>query len=116
MIIIILAYVLDVASAIAGVGINFLLIPLIMYQGKHFAVFRGRTARATDQRVRYVSEIIDGIASVKAYAWEIPLFQMIRELRDKEVSNIRNAQVAYEKKTIRNEVVNVYCVGATSDQ
>jgi ABC-type multidrug transport system fused ATPase/permease subunit len=52
---------------------------------------RARTAYQTDQRVRHISEIIDGIATVKSYAWEIPFFRLLSELRAKEVSCINKS-------------------------
>ena len=51
---------------------------------KYFASYRGKTATATDARVRSIAEIIDGIASVKAYGWEEPFFSSIKSLRLKE--------------------------------
>ena len=44
-------------------------------------------------RVRYISEVIDGIASVKSYAWETAFFQMIRQLRAQETKYIARSQV-----------------------
>ena len=37
---------------------------------------------------RHISEVIDGIASVKSYAWETPFFYMIKELRTIETKYI----------------------------
>jgi ABC-type multidrug transport system fused ATPase/permease subunit len=64
---------------------------MIWIAGK-FAKYRSQTAAATDQRVRYVSELIDGIATVKSYGWETPFFLMIRKLRATETQNIAASQ------------------------
>lgn len=53
---------------------------------------RGDTAAQTDKRVRHMSEIIDGISSVKGYGWEQPFISMILGIRDNELSNVLRAQ------------------------
>ncbi len=57
------------------------------------AQYRGRTAAATDQRVRHINEIIEGISSVKSYAWENPFFLMIGKLRTTETNSIAGSQL-----------------------
>jgi ABC-type multidrug transport system fused ATPase/permease subunit len=56
------------------------------------AQYRGDIAHATDERVRHIGEIIEGIASVKSYAWENPFFEMIGRLRRSETSAIKKSQ------------------------
>ena len=91
---IILIYILDdVPSAFAGVGTSFLIAPSLIMIAKKFAYFRSHTAMATDNRVRYISEVIDGISTVKSYAWETPFFYLIRKLRKQEIENIASSQV-----------------------
>jgi ABC-type multidrug transport system fused ATPase/permease subunit len=88
-----LSFILDVPSAFTGVGGTFVLIPIMIVFANKFAAYRGKTAAATDHRVRYISEVIDGIASVKSYAWESAFFQMIRTLRNVETKFIAKSQV-----------------------
>ncbi|KAJ1407363.1 ABC transporter transmembrane region-domain-containing protein [Ochromonadaceae sp. CCMP2298] len=88
-----LVFILNVASAFAGVACMVLLIPLMVYFAKRFAQYRGQTAAATDSRVRYISELIDGIITVKSFAWETPFFQMICSLREEESSYIAKSQL-----------------------
>lgn len=88
----VLIYILDVPSAFVGVGSSLILFPILMYLAKLFSDFRLSTAIATDTRVRHISEIIDGIATVKSYAWELPFFKMITKLRNKEIKQITKAQ------------------------
>lgn len=64
----------------------------MLFLAGQFAKLRGKTAAATDQRVRHISEIIDGIGQVKSYAWETPFFDMIGRLRKQEVKNITGSQ------------------------
>jgi ABC-type transport system involved in cytochrome bd biosynthesis fused ATPase/permease subunit len=55
-----LIYQLNVASAVAAVGLTALLIPVQLHLAKLFAKIRSKTAAETDKRVRHVSEVIDG--------------------------------------------------------
>ena len=88
-----LVFVLDVPSAFTGVGCAILIMPAMLYSAQKFAKYRGQTAASTDSRVRYISEVIDGITSVKSYAWETAFFKMIRKLRAKETKYIAQSQV-----------------------
>lgn len=56
LILLILIYILDWPSAVAGVGSTFLLIPLMINLSQHFARYRTATAHATDSRVRHIGE------------------------------------------------------------
>lgn len=92
-IILILIYILNVPAALSGVGVTLFFIPLLLYCGKMFADIRGKTARSTDSRVRHIAEVIDGISSVKSYAWETPFFLLIRNFRKKEIRSIFSSQL-----------------------
>jgi ATP-binding cassette, subfamily C (CFTR/MRP), member 4 len=81
-----------VAAGFAGVGTTVLLVPMQIKLAELFAVVRGETAGATDQRVRYISEVIDGIASVKSYGWEKPFYSLIESLRGDESKFIAKSQ------------------------
>ena len=65
---------------------------MMIILAKQFAKFRGKTAHATDKRVRYIGEVIDGISSVKSYVWEIPFFKLIHSFRESECKNIGKSQ------------------------
>lgn len=92
-VLLVLIYILNIPAAFAGVGTTFLFIPPMLYLAGRFAKYRGKTASATDSRVRHISEIIDGIGQVKSYAWETPFFEMITKLRQKEIYLISRSQV-----------------------
>jgi len=79
-------------TAFSGIGVTVIFIPLQIYLANQFAAIRYRTAAATDQRVRYISEIIDGIGTVKSYAWENPFFSLIGKLRNQETQTIAESQ------------------------
>eukprot|EP00597_Dinobryon_sp_UTEXLB2267_P000867 CAMPEP_0170058302 /NCGR_PEP_ID=MMETSP0019_2-20121128/977_1 /TAXON_ID=98059 /ORGANISM="Dinobryon sp., Strain UTEXLB2267" /LENGTH=1219 /DNA_ID=CAMNT_0010263211 /DNA_START=4007 /DNA_END=7666 /DNA_ORIENTATION=+ len=92
-ILLVLIYLLNISSAFAGVGSTVLFIPPLIFFAKKFAQYRGQTAGATDKRVRHISEVIDGISSVKSYVWETPFFRLISKLRRQETSFIAQSQV-----------------------
>ncbi len=75
-------------SAVIGVLATFIAIPI---QGKLMAVLM-RLRRAgvgiTDQRIKLINEVMQGIKAVKFYAWEKPFSKKIEEQRDQEVETI----------------------------
>lgn len=77
----VLIFQLNVASGCSAVAISCVFIPIQMYIGKQFAKYRRLTAKATDQRVRFISEVINGISTVKSYGWERSFFKYISEFR-----------------------------------
>ncbi|XP_033150157.1 probable multidrug resistance-associated protein lethal(2)03659 [Drosophila busckii] len=80
-------------SALFGVAVMLLFLPLQAYLGKKTSVLRLRTALRTDERVRMMNEIISGIQVIKMYAWEKPFGKLIEQTRTKEMISIK--QVNY---------------------
>ncbi|XP_055908743.1 probable multidrug resistance-associated protein lethal(2)03659 [Eupeodes corollae] len=76
-------------SSVFGVAFMLLFLPLQAYLGKKTSVLRLRTALRTDERVRLMNEIIQGIQVIKMYAWEIPFGKMVAQARKKEITPIR---------------------------
>lgn len=76
-------YIFPKIGVSAFVGVAFLLsfIPLQGYLGKKTSILRLKTALKTDERVRLMNEIIQGIQVIKMYAWEKPFGKMIELAR-----------------------------------
>jgi ABC-type multidrug transport system, ATPase and permease components len=73
-------------SALIGVGIVFIIVPLQVYTGKLTSIYRRKTAIRTDERVRLMDEIISGIQVIKMYAWEKPFAHMVDLARKSELA------------------------------
>ncbi|KAJ8954547.1 hypothetical protein NQ318_000781, partial [Aromia moschata] len=56
--------------------------------GKKISDYRSRTAKCTDERVRLMGEIINGIQVIKLYAWETAFAKMIEKSRKMEMKQI----------------------------
>lgn len=73
---IILWFIIGV-STLTGVGFLLLFLPLQVYLGRIGAKLRLKTALRTDERVRFMNEIIQGIQVIKMYAWEKPFSKVV---------------------------------------
>lgn len=75
-------------AGIIGIIPVFLVVPLQSYTGKLSSKFRRETAYKTDERVRLMDEIINGIQVIKMYAWEKPFEKLIRISRINELKKV----------------------------
>ncbi|KAB0345475.1 hypothetical protein FD754_022401, partial [Muntiacus muntjak] len=75
-------------SCLAGMAVLIFLLLLQSCFGMWFASLRSKTAALTDDRIRTMSEFISGIKTVKMYAWEKSLIDLITRFRRKEISKI----------------------------
>lgn len=57
----------------------FLNVPVVM--GKKTAAYRYRVVKQTDARIRILNDIIQGIQTIKMYAWEQPFKKIIEKIR-----------------------------------
>lgn len=59
------------------------------YTGKLSVKFRNQTAIRTDERIRFMDEIISGIHAIKLYAWEKPFTKLISLARQLELKVVK---------------------------
>lgn len=62
-----------------------------VYFGKVLSKYRSETALKTDERVRFMDEIISGVQVIKMYAWEKPFAKLIAYARKIELKVVRKA-------------------------
>ncbi|KAF5273655.1 hypothetical protein FQR65_LT04655 [Abscondita terminalis] len=79
---------IGISSAI-GASLIFLFIPLHYLSAKLIAKYRTKTFVSRDERIRLMNEIIQGITTIKMYAWEKSFAPIIALYRKLEISSIR---------------------------
>ncbi|KAI9343241.1 P-loop containing nucleoside triphosphate hydrolase protein [Obelidium mucronatum] len=89
-------------SAICGVGILLLIIPIQGYIFRTMTRVREAVAPLTDKRVKITTEILSGIRIIKFFAWEVPFLERIESIRNSEMG------VDSEAVDIHNVGANVY--------
>ncbi|KAJ8687081.1 hypothetical protein QAD02_022875 [Eretmocerus hayati] len=90
----IIAFVLYKQAGLAGIiGIVavFVVVPIQAYTGKLSSKYRLQTALKTDERVRFMDEIISGVQVIKMYAWEKPFCALIELARRLELKVVRKS-------------------------
>uniref|UniRef100_A0A4W2CYB0 Uncharacterized protein n=1 Tax=Bos indicus x Bos taurus TaxID=30522 RepID=A0A4W2CYB0_BOBOX len=73
---------------LAGMAVLIILLLLQSCFGKLFSSLRSKTAALTDNRISTMSEVINGIKTIKMNAWEKSFIDLISRLRQKEISKI----------------------------
>ena len=68
-------------ATLAGFAVLILLIPVQMWMGKVFAILRRKTATLTDERVKLMSEVVNGMRVIKMYCWEKLFTDQVRDVR-----------------------------------
>ncbi|KAJ2946419.1 hypothetical protein O0L34_g12458 [Tuta absoluta] len=79
------------APFVGLVSVTIMMLPLQAILTKLSAVYRRKMATRTDQRIKLMAEIINGIQVIKMYAWEKPFQSVVAAARAHEVSVLRKA-------------------------
>lgn len=80
-------------AGLAGVAVVLLFLPLKSYLTKFVSRFRTNSTNLTEQRLKATQNMIEGIKSIKMYAWEPRLLQSIRELKRLEYKEHSNMNI-----------------------
>ncbi|XP_049772356.1 ATP-binding cassette sub-family C member 4-like [Schistocerca cancellata] len=91
-------------AAFAGVAyITVMTVPPQTYMGRLSARFRKRVAVRTDERMRMMNELVQGIQVVKMYAWERPFAKLVAMARKSEIHKLLHT--AYLKSFLHASAV-----------
>lgn len=80
-------------AGLAGVAVVLLFLPLKSYLTKFVSRFRTNSTNLTEQRLKATQSLIEGVKSIKMYAWEPRLLKQIRELKRLEYKEHSNMNI-----------------------
>eukprot|EP01051_Picozoa_sp_SAG22_P005424 SAG22_NODE_321_length_12398_cov_3.218392_3_plen_365_part_00 len=66
-----LVYYIGIAGAVAGMGVNTLMVVVSVRLSGKLKVVQGKTLKASDERMNILAQIIDGMKAVKYFAWSV---------------------------------------------
>ena len=92
-------------SAAPALGIIIILLPVQIYLGRLKSQIGFENTMTTSRRVHIMSEILTAIKLIKFYAWELPFYDRVTEIRKRELDLLK-------KNLIANSVnfMFVFCV------
>ncbi|VIO86163.1 multidrug resistance related protein 1, putative [Brugia malayi] len=76
-------------AVVAGLTVLFATIPLTSYISLRMKNCQGRQMKLRDERLKFMSEILNGIRIIKFYAWEKSMQKLVLEIREKEIAVLR---------------------------
>lgn len=82
-------------SALAGLVMIVVAIPLQTLAARVFTIMQKRLLERTDQRLNLASEVLNCIKTVKFFAWEKPFEERMNETREKELKALKNRFIAW---------------------
>ncbi|CAH0722571.1 unnamed protein product, partial [Brenthis ino] len=81
------------AALIGLAAIMLIALPIQGMLGQLLGKIRSRTADKTDERIKVMSEVINGIQVIKMYAWEIPFQKVVGQKRKEELKEVKSATI-----------------------
>ena len=75
-------------SALGGLVIMVVMIPVQSKLGKRIGVLRRQTVKHTDRRVRTMNEILDGMRIIKLFGWEAEFVDRVNGIRADEIEQL----------------------------
>ncbi|XP_031628372.1 multidrug resistance-associated protein 4-like [Contarinia nasturtii] len=76
-------------GGLVGMIVVFFIVPILSYAGKLTSTYRRKMAVRTDERVRFMDEIISAAQVIKMYSWERPFAKLIDYARKMELKFLR---------------------------
>ena len=95
-------------AAIAGLAVLILLAPVATKLAKLSGRFRSSAVQITDERVRAVDEILQGIELIKLNAWETAFAARISDIRARELKKLSFAAVVKASANVLSRGTPVY--------
>ncbi|KAL2765252.1 ATP-binding cassette sub-family C member 3 isoform 2, partial [Daubentonia madagascariensis] len=86
-------------SALAGVAVMVLLIPLNGAVAVKMRAFQVKQMKLKDSRIKLMSEILGGIKVLKLYAWESSFLEQVEDIRQGELQLLRKAAYLHALST-----------------
>ena len=80
-------------SALAGLAVFAVLVPINIYGGKFARTFQVKQMKAKDERILLMNEVLQGVKVLKLYAWEKPFMEKIQECRNREIECLKKSAV-----------------------
>ena len=75
-------------AAFVGLGLMAFCVTGSLLFGKFIKKFEEVLLRQKDARMKFMSEILQGIKVLKLYAWEVPFISKVEEIRLKEIASL----------------------------
>lgn len=72
-------------SAAPALGVILILIPMQLYLGYKKSKTGFENTMTTSKRVHIMSEVLTAIKLIKFYAWELPFYERVAEIRKKSL-------------------------------
>ena len=86
---VLLSIIVGVVPTICAFGSVCILIPMTAALGKVLSAMRKSMMVSTDARIKCAAEVVNGIKTIKLYAWEEPYESRVSDLRASEMAKIR---------------------------
>ena len=65
---------------------------ILMLKNMHYTYMAGQ---CSDLRIKYITDIINGIKTIKAYCWEYVYYQKVKEMRNQQLSYVKKTHLLF---------------------
>ncbi|XP_067119333.1 ATP-binding cassette sub-family C member 4-like [Centruroides vittatus] len=78
-------------TILVGISTIFIFVPIQLILGKVYSKLRLQIAKAGDERLNLLNEMIAGMRLIKMYTWEKPFTLLIENARKKEIRKVKTS-------------------------